>query len=156
MLSHLKFQVSCQDCVLKTEPDAALFEFDGLTSQSDIKLYFDGDNNFYPVPAPLFLRNWPVGPSAPEQIDFDTFESIGQWGRDLGSDKINWNTKPNPPSLTDIPAHDRKPQDYLLEDGTSDGAGFDPDLLPDLEAGRDNPLPVTGTEADFFNQPASP
>ena len=156
MPSHLKFEVSCQDCVLKTESDAALFEFEGLAGQSDIKLYFSGDNNLYPIPAGLFLRNWPLGASAPEQVDFANFETAGQWGRDLGSDRIIWNTKPNPPTLADIPAHGRTPQQYLLEEGTSDGAGFDLALLPTIDGEQVNSAASAGTEADFFERPGSP
>ena len=154
MPSHLRLEVTCRDCALQTDDAAPYFEFEGLDSKSEIKLHYSGINNLYPrrLQQP-FLRFRPPAGGVPEDHDF-TSETLAQfqWGDDLSSGSIRWD--PLPPLLTETPAHKHVPRDYVLQEGTSDGAGFDVSFLPRLEGSPENP--PAGTEADFFERPASP
>jgi serine/threonine-protein kinase len=150
MPSQMRLEVRCRDSALRTDAGAALFEFEGLGSASDIKLHYDGDNNLYAPRRVTFLRHRPAaGAPASEEFDLD---NIAQWGNNLSSSALVWQSPP--PALADLPAHEHRPQDYLVDTATSESGGFDPAVMPPTYDGRDVRRPARseepGTEAKFF------
>ncbi len=143
MPSHLRIEVNCRQSVLQWDEEAALFEFEGLDHQNDIKLHFAGNDNLYP-PQSLFLRQKnAVGMLVMQPVPFEDHDD---WGVDLGSDKLSWEREPPLPG--DLPAHEHRPGHYVLEEGRFSGEGFDVNSLPKLPEGADFDRPAADAAAD--------
>jgi serine/threonine-protein kinase len=152
MPSHLRFEVTCRDSVIQWDRDAALFEFEGLASESDIKLRYSGFNNLYPLQTTFLHLKSPGGALAMDPVPLEDVSN--KWGDDSSNERIRWDS--DPPRLADVPAHRHEPRHYVLEAGTFSGEGFEAKLLPQFEAGSGQPRSPDGTDADSLDRPDSP
>ena len=140
---QLMVDVRCRKSLLKSNPDAPLFEFADLPTIDDVKLSFGGEGNGRPDAKGLFLRFRPQAKSEPA-TDFE-FSNRDRWSdRQRFFAPIEWQT--SPPDLDKLPAHRHTPQHYLLNPDAPYQAGFDRGALAEPSEPANKVVPSSPDE----------
>ena len=130
-------------CILVTS-DSPLYEFVGVSEVDDSHLQCDGQFNRYPEPDVTFLS---IRPSPSGQATTYDFNARYRWSEESDAQPgVTWRAAPS----LDRPAHEQTKDDFLLGTSVPLDAGFDPGLLPTIEAAPesedddslDDPLPA--------------
>jgi len=114
--------VSTQNCVLVTPPEAPLFEFVGVRELSPDDFVYSGDRNYFPRPDMKFLR---VVSDQPGEAPRDFELGAGSASETRIKVSVPWLR----PLRTDVSAHSLTKTDFAVE---CTDAGFTPGLLPEI------------------------
>jgi serine/threonine-protein kinase len=127
---QLSVDTSADHCILMTDPNAALYEFIGVSDVAQGDLEFSGEDNVYPDPNAIFLRY---------------SQQSGQPGTQfaIADRKLIWSPNEKNPhsgmpwrnSLDlSLPPHTRDKDDFEIDAAMTIEAGFDGSQLPDAAA----------------------
>ncbi|HEX5103882.1 MAG TPA: protein kinase, partial [Pirellulaceae bacterium] len=125
---QLSVDARADHCIFKTDADAPLYEFIGVPAVAEQDLQFDGEYNLYTDPEVIFLRRRGDRPGDPvENVQIKQPRLLWSQERNLQAGRP-WIEAPD---LT-IPAYRLTTADFAVDEGLSNGAGFDEATLPDM------------------------
>jgi hypothetical protein len=144
---HYALEVTTNHCILMTDPGAPLYDFSGISEVNPNQLRCEGEANRYPQLDVTFLR---VTPPDQREVLFD-LRDRGAWSMESQPQPLidAWR---QPPAL-DRPAHEQTKEAFALKPDAQIDAGFDPTLLPTVDARAAAPPRPAAEDGDALSVP---